>query len=239
MADNSTLPVSVGTEVFANDDIAGVKYPRIKNTWGPDGTTNDVDIATGKPMPVQLRGSDGTDRSNLMPVSQSGTWTVQPGNTANTTAWLVNTGIQLNAGAATATTTLFTIDSGQLGALGQTTSSASVPVVLANDHSDIRTVSGGDEYEAIAASQTDVVLGTTTGATGDYLEGILCIVATAATSQVMIGDGATPAIVILPNAVGAGVGSYYVPLGLKSKVGSWRVTTAAGVSVIATGDFAT
>lgn len=25
----------------------------------------------------------------IVPVSQSGTWTVQPGNTANTTAWLV------------------------------------------------------------------------------------------------------------------------------------------------------
>lgn len=28
--------------------------------------------------------------SNTVPVSQSGTWTVQPGNTPNTTAWLVN-----------------------------------------------------------------------------------------------------------------------------------------------------
>jgi hypothetical protein len=82
MADNSTLPVSVGTEVFANDDIGGVKYPRVKVTWGPDAIANDTDITTGKPMPVQLRGSDGTDRSNLLPVSQSGTWTVQPGNTA-------------------------------------------------------------------------------------------------------------------------------------------------------------
>jgi hypothetical protein len=51
---------------------------------------NDADVASGKPIPVQLRGSDGTDRSNALPVSQSGTWTVQPGNTANTTAWKVD-----------------------------------------------------------------------------------------------------------------------------------------------------
>lgn len=40
--------------------------------------------------------SAGTQRvtiatDDIVPASQSGTWTVQPGNTANTTAWLVNT----------------------------------------------------------------------------------------------------------------------------------------------------
>lgn len=29
MADNSTLPVSVGTEVFANKDVSGVKFPKV------------------------------------------------------------------------------------------------------------------------------------------------------------------------------------------------------------------
>lgn len=96
--------------------------------------------------------------------------------------------------------------------------------------------SGGDEYETVAASQTDQVIGAT-GATGDYLEGLLCVVATAATSQVQIKDGSGSAITVLPNAVGAGVGSYYVPLGLTSTGGAWKVTTAAGVSVIAMGDF--
>lgn len=91
MVDNSTLPVSVGTEVFANDDISNVKYPRVKVNWGTDGVTNDTDIASGKPLPVQLRGSDGTDRSNALPVTlasttvtgtvavtQSGTWNSSP-----------------------------------------------------------------------------------------------------------------------------------------------------------------
>lgn len=54
MADNSTLPVSVGTEVFANDDISGVKYPRSKINWGADGATNDVSTTSGKPLPVQI-----------------------------------------------------------------------------------------------------------------------------------------------------------------------------------------
>lgn len=61
MADNSVLPVNGGgTETFANDDIGGVKYPRAKMVWGPDGTANDTDVASGKPLPVQLRAPDGT-----------------------------------------------------------------------------------------------------------------------------------------------------------------------------------
>lgn len=96
--------------------------------------------------------------------------------------------------------------------------------------------SGGNEYETVAASQTNQALGAT-GATGDYVEGLLCVVSTAATSQVQIKDGSGSAITVLPNNVGGGVGSYYVPLGLTSTSGAWQVTTAAGVAVIATGDF--
>lgn len=63
MADNSSLPVASGNETFANDDIGGVKYPRPKINWGPDGTANDVDVASGKPLPIQLRESGGTEIS--------------------------------------------------------------------------------------------------------------------------------------------------------------------------------
>lgn len=51
MADNSTLPVNGGgTEVFANDDIGGVKYWRSKVVWGADGAANDASADT--PLPV-------------------------------------------------------------------------------------------------------------------------------------------------------------------------------------------
>lgn len=91
-------------------------------------------------------------------------------------------------------------------------------------------------YETVAASQTDQVLGGA-GGTGDYLEGLLCVVATAATSQVQIKDGSGSAITVLPNSVGSGVGSYYVPVLAASTGGAWKVTTAAGVTVFATGRF--
>ncbi len=68
MADNYAFTPGTGS-IGASDDIGGVQFPRVKTTWGPDGTANDADVASGKPLPVQLRGSDGTDRSNLLPVS--------------------------------------------------------------------------------------------------------------------------------------------------------------------------
>lgn len=70
MADNDTLPATGA--LIATDDLGGgVKVQRAKVGWGPDGTLNDADVATGKPLPVQLRGSDGTDRSNSLPVVAS------------------------------------------------------------------------------------------------------------------------------------------------------------------------
>lgn len=58
MADNDTLPAT--GSVVASDDILGVKYQRVKLTWGPDGTANDADTASGKSIPIQLRSATGT-----------------------------------------------------------------------------------------------------------------------------------------------------------------------------------
>lgn len=96
----------------------------------------------------------------------------------------------------------------------------------------------GGEYETVAASQTDQALGAT-GAAGDKLVGLVIVVATAATSAVSIKDGtAGNAISVFPASPGGGVGTYNVALGLISRAaGGWSVTTGAGVSVIAVGNF--
>lgn len=49
MADNVAITAGSGTTV-ATDDIGGVQYQRIKNTYGADGTATDVSRTT--PMPV-------------------------------------------------------------------------------------------------------------------------------------------------------------------------------------------
>lgn len=91
-------------------------------------------------------------------------------------------------------------------------------------------------YETVAASQTDQVLGNG-GAAGDYLDTLVCVVATAATAAVDLQDGDGTAFNVLPNSPGGGVGTYVVRIAARSKAGAWKVTTGAGVSVIATGSF--
>ena len=91
------------------------------------------------------------------------------------------------------------------------------------------------QYEHVAASQTAQVLGGT-GATGDYLHRLLCTVSTAATGSVTIIDGAFSHI-LLPASPGSGIGLYNVEVNAISRSGSWKVTTGAGVEVIAVGIF--
>ena len=114
-----------------------------------------------------------------------------------------------------------TIDPSQLGSLIRN----SVPVIT-----------GGYKYQSVAASAT-AALQSTTGAIGDYLETLVCVVSTPATSGVLIGDGITPATTVLPDNVAGGVGTYHIALGILSTVGSWRVTAHAGVNVFATGNW--
>jgi hypothetical protein len=102
--------------------------------------------------------------------------------------------------------------------------------------SPARPLDRGNMYETVAASQTDQVLGTN-GAAGDLLSILVCVVATAATSTVQIQDGAGTEITVLPAAVGGGVGTYVIPLNIHSTAGGWKITTGAGVSVVATGEF--
>ena len=91
------------------------------------------------------------------------------------------------------------------------------------------------QYEHVAASQTAHVLGGT-GAIGDYLHRLICTVATAATGGVSIGDGST-SHVILPASAGTGVNVYNIEVNAISRNGAWKVTTGAGVEVLAIGIF--
>lgn len=58
MADNFEFTPGAG-KTGAADEIGGVLYPRVKLTWGADGTANDADTASGKALPVQLRDASG------------------------------------------------------------------------------------------------------------------------------------------------------------------------------------
>jgi hypothetical protein len=59
MADNIAVTAGTGTNIAADDIGAGLLVQRVKATWGPDGTANDADTATGKPLPIQVRSATG------------------------------------------------------------------------------------------------------------------------------------------------------------------------------------
>lgn len=50
MTDNTTLNAGSGGDTIATDDLAGVKYQRVKVNFGADGSATDV--AAGSPLPV-------------------------------------------------------------------------------------------------------------------------------------------------------------------------------------------
>ena len=94
-------------------------------------------------------------------------------------------------------------------------------------------------YEHVAAGQTAQVLGTT-GAVGDYLHRIVCTVTTGATGNVVIVDGSGAGILthtVVPASASLVPGVYNVELNAVSANGAWKITTGAGVEVIAVGIF--
>lgn len=89
------------------------------------------------------------------------------------------------------------------------------------------------KYATVAASQTDQTLGA--GAAGALLERLVVSVATSATGTVSIKDGSGSAITI--TAANTPIGVYSVQLGARATGAGWKVTTGAGATVIAIGDF--
>lgn len=96
---------------------------------------------------------------------------------------------------------------------------------------------GGTDYEHVAASQTDQMMGAT-GAAGDYLSHLLVIPASTSPGEVSIEDGSTNRVVFVGGASSASnLIPFVIPIGAKSTTGGWEVSTGASVSVIAFGDF--
>ncbi len=200
MTDNANLTAGDGTIIAGADDIGGVKYPRVKANWGPDGTINDTDVATGKPFPAQIRSATG-----LIPVGEP--------TDAKSTA---------TDGTSTSIVSILKQVSASVQALV-------TGVLLTN-------ISSG-EYETVAASQTAQVLGAT-GATGDYISGILVVPATTSPGNVLLLDNATSITVFTGGASSvSNLVPFFIPLGMVSVSGAWKLTTGANVSCIGIGNF--
>lgn len=68
MADNTTLNTGTGGDTIATDDIAGVKFQRVKIVIGADGT-NDGDISAANPIPVTGNNGQRTTLSSSYTVA--------------------------------------------------------------------------------------------------------------------------------------------------------------------------
>ena len=93
----------------------------------------------------------------------------------------------------------------------------------------------GYQYETVAASQTNQVMGAT-GAVGDYLKGVLVLPTTPAVGAVTVVDGANT-INLLSSGTLADIAPFFVPLGLISVSSAWKITTGAALSVVGIGKF--
>ena len=91
----------------------------------------------------------------------------------------------------------------------------------------------GTFYETVAASQTAQVLGVT-GGVGDTLQRVIITVGTALTGTVSLLDGATSYAL---TAASTPIGIYQIEIGAVSVSGAWKITTGAGATVMAVGNF--
>jgi hypothetical protein len=89
------------------------------------------------------------------------------------------------------------------------------------------------QYETVAASQTNQVLGGT-GATGDYIHRVIISVNTAVSGTVTLSDS-TGTITLSP--ANTPIGVYSVELNMASVSGGWNITTGAGANCTAAGIF--
>lgn len=126
MADNIAVTAGTGTTIAA-DDVGGVLHQRVKATWGPDGTGNDIDVATGKPLPVQMRSATG-----LIPIGEP--TDAKSTATDTTSASLISVNKQISASVQTLVSTGLAITNAnanvQSGA--PVTTIAVVPTATAN-----------------------------------------------------------------------------------------------------------
>jgi hypothetical protein len=271
----ATQPVS-GTFWQATQPVSIATLPTLAA-----GTNNigDVDVltingvspafGTGVRSASVQRVTIATD--DVVPVSQSGTWSLAANQSVNVaqlngvTALMGNgatgtgslrvtlandsTGIGIVTETAPASDTASSGLNGRMqrvaqnvttmsaklpSALGATTKSASLSVTPATD---AQYTIAGTEYETVAASQTAQALGAT-GATGDLINGILVIPATTSPGNVLLLDNATSITVFAGGATSvSNLVPFFIPLGIKSVSGAWKITTGANVSCIGIGDF--
>lgn len=201
---------------------------------GGNGTVSTLDnvIGTAGAASAQVQTVQGI--ASMTALKVDGSAVTQPVSIASLPSGAVtNAGtfaVQVTSAPSTAVTNAgtFAVQVSNANANGRATPTNSAPVTL-----------NSMSYVTVAASTTQQC--GSTGATGDYLDGVLIIPGTTAAGVVQIKDGSGSAITIF-----AGGGTalttlipFYVPIGAVSSggTGGWKVITLTNVTCIAVGNF--
>lgn len=212
MADNVAITAGTGTSV-ATDDIAGVHYQRVKLALGADGAAVDAVAGAGAVSTAVQRMTLASDDPAVAALQIMDDW--DETDRAKVNIIVGQAGVAANAGAASATT---------------------LRTISATDDPIAKVVTG--HYETVAASQSTQTMGAT-GATGDYLSGVLVVPATISPGNIQIKDGAGSAVTIFTGGTSSvsNLVPFFIPLGIYSTSGAWQITTGANVSAIGIGRF--
>jgi len=169
MADNVTITPGTGATVSADDIGSGVLVQRVKATWGPDGTANDADVATGKPLPVQLRASTGQALADttglLISTTQVATLVTSAQVIATPGAQVVTLPTDVPVPAA-GTVAHDGADTGNPLKIGARARSSEIAAVANNDRSDLLTDLVGKLLVLPYSNPENFVSGTTAAMTG-------------------------------------------------------------------------
>ena len=100
----------------------------------------------------------------------------------------------------------------------------------------------GAEYETVPANTSSPQTLGAAGAVGDFLAGILVVPATTSPGPVTLFDGTSSPDVAIPLFTGgassvSNLVPFFIPLGMNSLMGGWKVTTGTNVSIIGVGNF--
>lgn len=210
----------------------------------PDGGTGNITtlgaVVTALGTPMQATG--GSVTANAGTNLDTSSLALETGGNLAATAAVAGT----TAGAAVITDVNGTLQQYLRGLVKLLAAGISVAITNANANgravpaSSAPVVLNSQTYKACPASAT-TLLGAT-GATGDYLDGVLIIPGTAAAGIVQIQDASGTAITVF---AGGGttalptLAPFYVPIGAVSSggAGGWKVITNANVTAVGVGNF--